>query len=192
MYEHSSYTSAERILDGAQAHGFDMAGSVGNVPFRFGDASYFQGLAEAQGTQVQVGITDVTVPFSSSYTRRFIYDVRTRRYAVFEGDDPHIDALTGEQLTVENVLVQNVEMYVIAGDDAGRRHVGTVGEGTGMLFTNGMAMPLKWVKPSADEPTQWYDMFDDQLTVSIGKTWINIFSGDALWSAAQDAQEDDV
>ncbi len=173
MYEHSSYTSAENILRDSEAKGYKMENSNTLSPFMFYN----------EQTQPKDGISadEITIPFSDAYTTVFKYDKEKSTYLKFQGEDKHIDEETGEQLEVSNVIIQNVDMHVISGDDAGRREVKLIGSGEGYIATGGKYTPIKWEKASEQSPTMWYDEFGYKLQLNKGKTWICVYDGDAVF-----------
>ena len=169
MLEHSSYTSAEGLLSEIEAKSFRAQMDENfEIPFDFyGDDEIIAGDP----------ITKITVPYSpQSQTGVFEYDEENNVYLRSQNGNIHIDELTGEQLSVNNVLVQYVNMYVISGDDAGRREVTLVSQGEGVLFTQGISLPVKWSKESHQSPTVWTNVNDEKLVLTKGKTWICVLS----------------
>lgn len=171
MYEHSSYTDAEKLKAGTERRGFRAE------RYEDGDGMlsfYAIPLSPTIGETAK----KITVPFSKNYTSVFEYDSESRLYYKFQGTEKHIDEETGDQLAFTNVIVQLTDMYIIPGDEAGRRHVGLVGSGRGYIFTNGRVAPITWEKDSHTAPTKWYDEFGDRLKVNKGKTWICVLDGE--------------
>lgn len=168
--EHSSYTNSEKIKAAIAQFGF-RADLYEDAPFGFSFVAAAP-LAEADASEPA---TTVKVPFSSDYTRSFSYDPATRLYAVSNRNGPHRDAETEESLNVSNILIQFVSMRIIAGDEAGRREVGTVGSGEGYLVTAGGYRPVKWSKPDAKNPTAWTFADGSVMRLNPGRTWICVF-----------------
>ena len=48
----------------------------------------------------------------------------------------------------------------------------TIGSGNGYFITNGKAIPIRWTKNSQFEPTKYYDMSGNEISLNTGKTWI--------------------
>ncbi|GHU50266.1 putative lipoprotein YerB [Clostridia bacterium] len=167
MYEHSAYTSAEKIFEYVTKKGYRTGLKNNDGLFEFFDEfSYPDG-----GT-----LTDtVTVPFSPAYTSVFKYDHKTNLFEKYNGTTPHIDEETGEILKVSNIIIQSTKMWVINNDSAGRREVKLVSSGKGYLVTGGEYTEITWEKTAADSPTKYYDAKGNKLTLNKGKTWICIF-----------------
>jgi hypothetical protein len=86
-----------------------------------------------------------------------------------------MDAEENRQVTVRNVLIQEVETYVIAGDEEGRRFVGTVDSGGGYVAMDGVYRPITWRKDSAERPTRWFFADGSEMKLAAGQTWICVF-----------------
>jgi len=166
--EHSSYTSAQRLLDAADDLDFDMDARE--------DLGLFDFFEELTAPAPQNLAHIVNVPFHSANTTTFEYCPETNLYykSIFGG--PHMDAETEGQIAVTNVLVQITSMTVI--DNEGRRRVTMVGEGHGYLATHGTYSRVTWRRDSAAEPTRWYDEHGQRLTVNAGRTWISVINNE--------------
>jgi hypothetical protein len=162
--EHSSYTGDAQITLHLESRNI-RSDSVDVGGFIFNDMPVTRNATEAPR---------FTVPFSSSYVRTFIFDGETGLYRVENRDGPTRDALTREQVTVRNVLVQLTDISLLPRDREGRRAVATIGEGDGFIFNNGTYRPVRWVKESRTAPMRWYNPNGLPLELLPGVTWINI------------------
>ncbi|MCL2456746.1 MAG: DUF3048 domain-containing protein [Defluviitaleaceae bacterium] len=164
--EHSSYTGREQL---------ETHFSQTNIRNKIGDDKSF-GFNFGKIPAEKIGdAKKIIVPFSQNYRRTFIFCDEEKIYLVENRDGAHRDALDATQVSVANVLIQFAAMNIIAGDEAGRRNIRTVGEGMGRLAANGEYFSVRWTKDSAASPTRWY--FDDgtPLVLSPGKTWVCVF-----------------
>ena len=48
----------------------------------------------------------------------------------------------------------------------------------GYYVTNGKAIPVTWIKPSATEPTRYYDADGNEITINTGKTYVALVPDD--------------
>jgi len=168
MREHSSYISAQNILQGIKDFDYRAEKSEDHVePYLF----YEKPTSPKGGLIAE----KITVPFSYSQQSVFEYDKKRGLYMRSQNGSLHIDEETGGQLSVTNVIIQNASIYTISGDDAGRQDAVLIGSGDGYLATNGTAVPITWSKADAYSPTQWYGSDGKQLTINKGKTWICVF-----------------
>ncbi|MDE6169083.1 MAG: DUF3048 domain-containing protein [Acetatifactor sp.] len=85
-------------------------------------------------------------------------------------DGPHIDAVTGEQLSFRNILVQNVLQ-----EDLGEGYLALQCQDTtqdGWFFTCGKGIHVTWEKTSDYGATRYYDDNGDEIVLNTGKTMI--------------------
>ena len=180
--EHSSYTGNERLFNHISNRGIrdywpEDARAYGFSFVHGSDRSQQAESADIGGGQAYV----VTVPFSQLYARRFVFDPETGLYTAENRHGLHMDAETGEPVTVGNILVQLTNMRVV--DGVGRRAVETVGEGTGYLISGGRYQPVRWAKDSHTAPMRWYFPDGTPLTMPPGRVWICVFqaSGNVIF-----------
>lgn len=174
MYEHSSYTDAQDLMESIEAKGYRTERNVEPM-FTFYDEDTALGGAA-------LSATDVVIPFSSYQVSEFVYDEGTKLYTRIQSGEKQIDDLTGEAITVKNVIIQQTEISVIAGDDAGRRNVDLVGSGEGIFITNGKARNITWEKADYSAPTKWYDEKGQKLKMNTGKTWICVYPSNKTYA----------
>jgi len=167
MLEHSVYTSRD-LIDEA----WDAVGYRKDVRENFTSGLMFRKEGKAPFGQ---RADFVTIPFSSSLSSIFEYDYETRKYTKYNGNELHMDELVNQPLRFTNLIVQKTEMYVIPGDDAGRREVKIIGHGQGHYISHGRAVSITWSKTAYDEPTHYIDAKSGKaLEMNPGKTYIAI------------------
>lgn len=174
MYEHSSYTDAKDLMESVEARGYRTERDVEPM-FTFYDEDTALGGAA-------LNAPDVVLPFSSYQVSEFVYDEGTKLYTRIQSGEEQIDDLTGEALTVKNIIIQQAEISVIPGDDAGRRNVELVGSGEGIFITNGKARNITWKKADYSTPTKWYDEKGGKLKMNTGKTWICVYPSNKTYA----------
>lgn len=137
---------------------------------------------EASGDRA-VTANVLTVPFSTYKTGVFTYDEQTKLYMIEEYGKPYVDANTGEQVGVRNVLVLYTDVNAIKGDSAGRLTVRTTGEGKGLLVRDGTVETITWKRDSNKHTLEFYGEDGQRADLSIGTTYINILddSNQASW-----------
>lgn len=84
-----------------------------------------------------------------------------------------IDAITGDQLTFKNIIIQSTKWnYQI---DNTYLHFDMCYSGlSGYYITNGKAIPITWTKTSDYAPTKYYDMSGNEIILNTGKTYIAV------------------
>lgn len=117
---------------------------------------------------------------TNSYWRfGWAWNATTGTWARQDAGTAVTDAVTGEPLTVSHVLVQLVTQEVVYGDpDPGghpRRLQHLVGQGAGVLYSDGQAIALKWSRPTASDGTSWtYADSGDPVVLVPGVVWWEI------------------
>ena len=168
--EHSSYTGWTRIY--THLYSRNLRREINDDP----NLGFIFGIQPNEPT----GIAErVTIPFSPGYPRIFIFDSTSGLYYVEHRAGQLLDAVTQEQVTVTNILIQLTVIQNIAGDAAGRRTVRTTGEGTGYLITGGTYRPVTWASDGTNSPTRWYFEDGTPLVLTPGRTWICILQSNA-------------
>ncbi len=106
----------------------------------------------------------------------FTFDESSGKYLRFQRNQPHIDDLTGEQLSFSNVIVQYCTFYKF--DDHGYWDVDTNSGGDAVIFTNGTYQNATWRKDVEWGVTRYYDANGSEIALNRGKTWVCIVQDD--------------
>lgn len=118
--------------------------------------------------------TSIAIPYSgTAYNAAYVYDPATNDYARSVGGKPHVDRNTGKQIHVKNVVVEYTPV-VAAGDAKGHVNITTVGQGKGIVFRDGDAIPCTWVKDARTSQTKLLDASGAQIPLNAGNTWFSI------------------
>ena len=105
------------------------------------------------------------------YVADWEFDLETRTYLRSQGGISHrTDA--GVQIAVDNVAIVITDIEVI--DSVGRRLVETIGEGEAFVMQDGIVIEGMWKKSSASERLRFYDAFDEEVKMNVGKSWIQV------------------
>jgi hypothetical protein len=111
----------------------------------------------------------------------YYYDPETGRYLRWDGGEPHIDAGTGEQIAVDNVVVvyaNHVDTDIY--EDFPRENHPSVqiqlwGTGPAVLFRDGVAYEGLWARPARDDMVVFRDVTGQEpLFLKPGNTWIQL------------------
>jgi len=145
---------------------------------------YYQGphfkFADAEVTFADrndaISATTIELPFKHNGST-LKYNEETGTYDYYEYGSAHKDAASGEQLTFENVILQNTtfadlgEGYLIYNAiDSGR---------SGYYITEGKAIEVNWTKSSENAITHYYDAkTGEEIEVNTGKTYISLIPSD--------------
>jgi hypothetical protein len=111
----------------------------------------------------------------NGYQVDYKYDPTTNDYARSLAGAPHIDAVTGKQIHVKNVVVEMMPTSY-GTTRAGEQTVimQTVGQGQGWVLRDGDAIPVTWRKDSHTTRTQLLDASGKDVPLDAGNTWYSI------------------
>ncbi|MCD8142137.1 MAG: DUF3048 domain-containing protein [Clostridiales bacterium] len=126
----------------------------------------------------------ITVPFSGYKTNIFTYNEDTQLYTITDVYTEsgtsyalnYVDEQTGEAIGVTNVIVIQTAISQIEGDAYGRLDVTLVGSGQGYYACNGKYIPILWSKDSYSDIFTFTTTQGEELSLGVGKTYINIVS----------------
>jgi hypothetical protein len=114
--------------------------------------------------------TSVTVPFSDSYIATWDWDASTNAY-LRSMDGATIDAATGEQVGVTNVVVLWTS-YAISADGL-TYFIDLNGQGTAALFIGGKRIDGTW-ESDGSTPPRFKDASGTPILLAPGTTWFQV------------------
>jgi hypothetical protein len=100
------------------------------------------------------------------------YDPASNSYRRWMWGVPHVDRITGKQLSAKNVVIMFIVRSDIIGDDKGRIEVGTSGSGEALFALDGTVVAGKWRKDSPAAPLRFLDASGAEMQFNRGNTWI--------------------
>ena len=116
---------------------------------------------------------NVYIKYSYYTDTSYEYDKENKVYKRSMSGEPHVDADTGKQYTVKNIIVIRVANHSY--DDYGRQELENIGSGEGYYITDGYAVPITWEKDSRSSQTVYkYANSGKEIKVNDGNTFIQI------------------
>ena len=166
VHEHSLITSGEKILEYL---------AKGKIPTEHESGwNYLQAFTE-NGTPAGGETAEhVKVRFSGYKTGTFDYDAATGTYLVGQYGKEHMDGSTGDQVSATNLLVLKTSTAVL--DDVGRLRVQTTGEGEGLFFCGGKAVPIQWSRKDRNSAFSYTLEDGRSLALGQGNSYVCIIS----------------
>ncbi len=140
------------------------AADLADVGYLFDDASATTGPTSASSFGYFFIYADDPVSWS--------YDAEGQRYWRFRRGQPHIDAVSGEQLWFKSVVVMEVHEAPIPGDPKARIDQEVVGEGPALAFIDGTQTEVTWRKESETAPLRFYTAAGQEVVFPVGPLWI--------------------
>ncbi len=167
--EHTLYTNSEGIDIGIDKLGYDMTLPSDYEPhFKF----------TAEGNNLENG-EDCEAFELYYYTNHpyWIYNEDDGLYYRYEFNQAQVDAITGDQLTAKNIILQNVEWFTYQGS----QYLGYMlsnNTGTGKYITNGKMVDIVWSKDGDTDITHYYYADSgEEIQLNVGQTWIQACQG---------------
>lgn len=162
--EHTLYTNSDGIDIGIEKLGYDTELPSNYEPhFTFAaDGNDLSGGEDCQAIQLYY------------YTNKpyWIYNEDDGLYYRYEFNQKQVDAITGEQLTAKNIIIQNVEWWTYEGS----QYLGyllSYNTGTGKYISNGKMIDIVWSKDGDTDITHYYDLNSgEEIQLNVGVTWI--------------------
>jgi len=166
-YEHTLFTDTDLLWEIAEEK--EWHNELGSSGLRFDYA------VPAGGRSA----TTVFIPYSSYYSDvTWTYDAERGAYLHSILGEPHIDALTDEQIGASNVVVVWVNHVVtlIVEDSLGNKSIQIQlwGEGNATVFRDGKAWDVTWRRPSRPDPLMLYGPDGEWFPLKPGNTWIDL------------------
>lgn len=161
--EHSYFVTADTLAAGLKKKNYNTSAEVPSA-FSFADDEYTPDGGAAQ---------KATVTFSTYCKATFDYDAQTKTYLKGEFGQKQIDANTGKQIAVDNVLVLTTPCTPIPGDKSNRISV-SLNSGSGYYLTRGQKTDIRWSKGSYSNPLTIKNTAGETQQINRGKTWVCI------------------
>jgi hypothetical protein len=166
-YEHTLFTDSELLARVSEQRGW--AGPPRSIGWTW-KVSPPQGAETAQA---------VEIPYGSEYSDvSYLYDQQEGVYRRSVLGEPHVDELTGDQLTTPNVAVLYVNHVptLIVEDALGSRslEIQLWGQGRMQLFRDGVVQEGTWLRPRREDPLVFLDEDMQPLALKPGPVWVEI------------------
>lgn len=131
----------------------------------------------------------VNLPYIPAAAVSWRYDDAAGVWKRIMAGVPHVDVLNGQQLQVENVVIQYAQIFTarnVEPDSGGNPVLDTVlrGENTVRLFHSGQVFQGTWSKEHDRAKTQYRALDGSPLPFRPGKVWVHIVPAEfqATWS----------
>lgn len=158
---HNSYITWDEVKGEIEAQGW-WAEKKEIKPFAF-----------LTGAQTNEGEPAAYITFSTGAAGcEFTYDPETGRYTRTMDGAAYVDHETGENITVSNILLQEVQSNLI--DDYGRLEIDMCAGGDAILFTGGVAVKGTWSRSDLDSRTVFVDAEGNEFKMTPGNTWVHV------------------
>jgi hypothetical protein len=125
---------------------------------------------------------EIHIPYPRLCVVDWQYDAESGRYLRYVQGQPHLDALTGEQIRADNVIVFYTEHREtdIVEDSLGSTAIDIVMDGAGraVVVRDGVMIEAEWRRTAEDRPILYWDESGEIIPLRPGKTWIQLVPPD--------------
>ena len=118
-------------------------------------------------------VTKVRIPYRTGYVPAYEWDDALEKYRRLYNDKPFVDGETGEQVLVDNVIVQHVEYGWFEGK-SDRPKVKLSGENKCDYFIGGKHFTGTWKRSRIRNNTVYYDDNGKKVKLNPGTTYIEV------------------
>ena len=160
--EHTAYTSLEQVKEVAESKGYRMTTDVKPL------LSY--STEEIDLSSDGILANSVTIPYSSYYTVKFVYDSENKNYQRYVNEVIHKDYFTGDLFTAKNIIVVKIDFTNTS--DNYYLDFYNIGSGKGYYITNGYAREITWEKSDRASKTIYKYLDGTEIQVNDGNTYI--------------------
>ncbi len=157
---HNVYSSAARLYDLAQKKGYTSS-TFTSLPRK----------TEAASATPNAKTIDLSIS-GPLYNPHYDYDAATNSYKRSEGGKPHIEQITGNQLSPK-VVIALVMPSAIASDGTHNSYT-TTGSNTAFVFQDGVVTQGTWKKDSRTAQFVFTDAAGQPLKLNPGQTWVSM------------------
>lgn len=167
-YEHTAYTSIDKIESVASNKGYRMTSDKDTL------LNYSVDEIDLSSSEDAIVANKVDVKYSSYVTSSYKYDSEDKMYYRSVNGVSHSDYSTKKQYTTKNIIIAFIDNYDIAYDSKGRQELDNIGSGDGYYITNGYSVPITWTKSTRTGQTKYKLASGEEIKVNDGNTYIQI------------------
>jgi len=172
-YEHSAYTTGERIVKALAT--LSKNGSRVEIA---GEKQRFFAFNDEEATLDGREAVNVKAAVTSIVTAGFNYNTDEKVYYKTQNTAAHFDEAADQQLSVKNVIILAVNMRIKSGRNPdGLLDVDIIGSGDGYYISNGRCVDIKWAKSGAEAPIVLTNPDGTPLALNRGNMYIGVLSG---------------
>lgn len=162
---HNAYTSIEKLKAAASASGYPLEEEIKGYPFK-----------DDLPKEKRQPQNPITINFSGyQFAITYNYDLDKNLYLRNLAGSPHLDRVTGENLSAKNVVVMFAQMIPgvnYAGEE--ETEVQTIGSGKCLVFQDGKITEDTWQKSTKDSVTHFLDSQNQEIKFNAGQTWVEV------------------
>jgi hypothetical protein len=173
--EHTMYSTTEKLWSEGVKRGLTNVDKEGEAwdkdfaPWLFKEEAKKK---SSQTSKISYGFWDSQKSFDVAWS----YDAKANSYLRSNAGKKHLDKNTGEQLSVKNLVVAQMDESVARdGYDQGQHLLyGTKGEGPALIFQDGGVIEGRWQKKDRFSQIVFVNENDEEIKFNRGPIWISV------------------
>ncbi len=163
---HNAYTSTKDLW--AQAEELGWVGPVELGMWQFKDP---------QSDISSISVSEIQVNWNgwgeNSWSVVWKYDAASNTYQRFHLTEPHVDAITNEQLVARNIALVYASQ-TLANDGTSRIVFDLIGSGKAAVIRDGKVIEGTWSKSDRSERFTFLDQNGSEIAFNRGVTWVMV------------------
>ena len=172
--EHTAYTSSDYIKNACAAAGYTLSirpQYYDSRQFYFNDENDRNTLKQYEDS---IPATNIDMRGAFPVTQSsLVYNEEDHKYYKYLYGEPQVDAVTGEQMAFDNVIIQEARFRTVG--NHGYVDLDTVSRGrNAYVLTEGRCVPAHWWRKDVHKHTTYYYKDDTRIHLNTGKTMIFI------------------
>lgn len=178
--EHTAFTDAECIKNACALAGYKLE----NRPEYYLDKQFYFNSPDDRNTlkQYEDSISATNIDMSGAFPvtqSSLVYNPEDHKYYKYLYGQPQCDAVTGEQLAFDNVIIQEARFkYVGNHGYVDLKITSPEAERTAYVLTEGRCVPATWRRTKVHSRTTYYYKDKSRIHLNTGKTMIFIVRDD--------------
>lgn len=172
--EHTAFTDAECIKNACALAGY----SLEIRPEYYDERQFYFNAPDDRNTleQYEDSIPATTIDMSGAFPvtqSSLIYNPEDHKYYKYLYGEPQCDAVTGEQMAFDNVIIQEARFNYVG--NHGYVDLDTIARGrNAYVLTEGRCVPAHWWRKDVHKHTTYYYKDKSRIHLNTGKTMIFI------------------
>ncbi|MDO5133154.1 MAG: DUF3048 domain-containing protein [Eubacteriales bacterium] len=172
--EHTAYTSAEYIRNACALAGYKLE----IRPEYYEERQFYFNAPDDRNTleQYEDSIPATNIDMSGAFPvtqSSLVYNPEDHKYYKYLYGEPQCDAVTGEQMAFDNVIIQEAKFKYVG--NHGYVDLDTISRGrNAYVLTEGRCVPAHWWRKDVHKHTTYYYKDKTRIHLNTGKTMIFI------------------
>ena len=172
--EHTAFTNAESVKNACAAAGY----SLEIRPQYYDERQFYFNDPDDRNTleQYKDSIPAKNIDMSGAFPvtqSSLVYNEEDHKYYKYLYGEPQCDAVTGEQMAFDNVIIQEARFKYVG--NHGYVDLDTISRGrNAYVLTEGRCVPAHWWRKDYHKHTTYYYEDDSRIHLNTGKTMIFI------------------